>query len=229
MAHLIKTGDFGDLTTPVQLLEMPKPMIPASLERLAALPSPRVLATHLQAPMLPKAAFKAKVIYIYRNAKDACVSGYYHHKGLIGTPSDYTFEEHARQFMKGELIFSPYPDHLKGYAKIENENLLLLRYEDVVKDRKGTIRKVAKYLNKELSDEMVEKIYEATSMDSMRQNKDFNWSQAKAAGVFAKESDFIRKGEIGDWKNHFTDAELLKEFNAFIAENLPPELIAPDE
>jgi len=41
-----------------------------------------------------------------------------------------------------------------------------------------------------------------------------NWSFMKQAGLWNKEIDFIRKGQVGDWRNHFSSDELVKRFEA---------------
>ena len=228
MCYLIKTGKFDGLDHQTQLLEMPVPPLPKTLDKFATQPSPKFITTHLPASLMPKDALNAKCVYVYRNAKDAAVSGFNHEKAMIKT-GDVSFDDYAREYMAGSVFGGPYHEHVKGFNAIKHENLLVLRYEDIIKDHVGTIKKLAKHLGKELSDEMVEKIREATTLSSMRQNKDFNWSKAKEAGICDKKSEFIRKGAIGDWRNYFTDAKLLEDFNKYINDNLPTELICPDE
>merc|ERR1711936_561330 len=50
-----------------------------SMKHVESLPSPRFIKTHLPISMLPPdLPNKAKVIYVGRNVKDICVSGFYH-------------------------------------------------------------------------------------------------------------------------------------------------------
>ena len=103
----------------------------------------------------------------------------------------------------------------------------MLRYEDLKKDTRAAIRKICKFLEIELSDDVIEKVYENTTFESMSKNDTTNYSWNEKAGVW-KGSKFIRKGIVGDWKNFFSE-ELLQEFNNYIKERLPEELIYKDE
>ena len=101
--------------------------------------------------------------------------------------------------------------------------MLFLRYEDMKMDPKEAIRKTANYLGKgDLSDQVIDRIVEATSFDSMKKDKSVNYEWVP----FDKSlPGHIRKGVVGDWKNHFQDEQLVRDFDEYIHKNLPQELI----
>jgi hypothetical protein len=63
------------------------------------------------------------------------------------------------------------------------------------------VRCIANVLNVDVSDHDIERIKEETSLRQLR-------SQYQSEPKFEGEK-FFRKGEIGDWKNHFDEAMLV--------------------
>ena len=107
-----------------------------------------------------------------------------------------------------------------------------MRYEDMKKDPREAIVQVAKFLGKfdGLSDEMLNRIVEATSFGSMKTNKSVNYDWVEKPENCP---GHIRKGIVGDWQNYFNlddddDQQLLEQFNNYIENNLPRELIFND-
>lgn len=77
-------------------------------------------------------------------------------------------------------------------------------YESLKKDPKSEVAKIAKFLESDLSANDIDAIVELSSFNSMR-NEDANYSEAREAGIMDfNVSKFMRKGQVGDWKNHFT-------------------------
>uniref|UniRef100_A0A3Q2Y7M4 Sulfotransferase n=1 Tax=Hippocampus comes TaxID=109280 RepID=A0A3Q2Y7M4_HIPCM len=96
-------------------------------------------------------------------------------------------------------------DHVKGYwEEREKRNILFLFYEDMKENPRREIERIMKYLDLYLPDDVISHIVEMTTFKNMEENPMVNYS------FFGKEifdqtiSKFMRKGEIGDWKNHFT-------------------------
>ena len=90
-------------------------------------------------------------------------------------------------------------------------------YEEMSADINTVIHKVAHFVGRPLSDEQVTKIAHHCGFDNMSKNE-------RAVGVFDKFlnndiSKFMRKGKVGDWKNHFTP-EQNEEYDRIIAEKL---------
>ena len=81
-------------------------------------------------------------------------------------------------------------------------NILILTYEDTQQDLTGTLKKIAKFLNKTPSDELLQKMCEHLSFDSMQKNDAVNSSQNPTL-----KGNFIRKGKVGGWRNELTKAE----------------------
>ena len=59
-------------------------------------------------------------------------------------------------------------------------------------------------------------------IDNFRKNNAVNFKPAKGTvpDEVRENFNFIRKGKIGDWENHFTKKETLVEFNAWIENNI---------
>ena len=73
------------------------------------------------------------------------------------------------------------------------------------KDPFDWIKKISEFCGKVLSDETLQKITEATSFKKMQDNPAVNHAATKMFDQ--KVSKFMRKGEVGDWKNHFSEEQ----------------------
>jgi len=174
----------------------------------------RVIKTHLPFEFLPPQLLeKCKVVYVTRNPKDCAVSFYHHnvlipHNGFIGT-----FEEFMQGFKDGLLVFGNYWHHLKsGWEKKNHENVKFVWFEDMKKDQKGVIEDLIKFLNLPLSDEKIDALLNHVKFENMKKNKSTNLFQSG-------DKQFIRKGQVGDWKNHF-DGKGNEEFETWILKNI---------
>ena len=77
----------------------------------------------------------------------------------------------ADTFLKGLRWFSPYfPNVLSYWGRRSQENLLVLSYEEMQKDLPSVVRKIALFLNKEMTDEEILKLCHHTSFDQMKKN-----------------------------------------------------------
>lgn len=201
------------------------------------MPRPGAIKTHLPFDKQPYSE-RAKYIYVTRNPYDCCVSFYYHTKNFPAYEFENgTFDEFFDLFVRGRVDFGDYFDHLLSwYAHRGDPNVLFVTYEDLKKDSRSWILKVADFVGedygKKLRDQpaVLERIVSTTSLESMKSlNKDIkNWTES-VDGVepqdvpeslqLMKESlgdlwkkpvtgDFVRKGIVGDWRNHFSPKQI---------------------
>ena len=78
----------------------------------------------------------------------------------------------------------------------------------------GTIEKIAKFVGKQLSQETVERIADQTSFAAMKKEGNANYSWNKHF-----KGEFLRKGQVGDWRNYFTE-EQSDRLDALYAEKM---------
>eukprot|EP00112_Aurelia_sp_Birch-Aquarium-sp1_P019643 Seg4902.2 transcript_id=Seg4902.2/GoldUCD/mRNA.D3Y31 product="Sulfotransferase 1C4" protein_id=Seg4902.2/GoldUCD/D3Y31 len=192
------------------------------LARMEKMPSPRMLKSHLPFYLLPDDLLdKCKVVLCIRNPKDTVVS-YFHHEKLIKVHGfDGDFESYFNLFMDDMSMYCSYFDYVtEAWKRRDHPNLCLLKFEDMKKDQASSVRKVAKFLGKDLSDEQVEILVEHLSFKKMKENRAVNGEDMRGK-AFAMKGDFIRKGQVGDWKNYLTD-EMNKKMDAAIEKYLKP-------
>ena len=91
-------------------------------------------------------------------------------------------------------------------------------YEEMRIDLKSVIDKLTIFLGKQLSQEQKSAIISAVDLEAFRKNKFVNKTQEINLNPTPGQ-DFIRKGIIGDWKNHFTQ-EMNQEWDPWIEQNL---------
>ncbi|XP_054624766.1 sulfotransferase 1 family member D1-like [Dunckerocampus dactyliophorus] len=181
--------------------------IPAGLELLKAMDPPRVIKTHLQFHLIPKGFWekKCKVIYVARNAKDNLVSYFYFHKMNLTHPEPGPWEGFIQKFMNGQVPWGSWYDHVKGYwEEREKRNILYLFYEDMKENPRREVERIMRYLDLSLSDDVISRIVELTSFEIMKENPTTNYTFMSMPILDHSLSTFMRKGEVGDWKNHFT-------------------------
>ncbi|KAG8430481.1 hypothetical protein GDO86_020530, partial [Hymenochirus boettgeri] len=173
--------------------------MPSAVELADKMESPRRIKTHLPTQL---------IIYLARNAKDCLVSYYYFHKMNKGLPDPGTWDDFFSSFLSGDILWGSWFDHVIGWWKaVDKHRILYVFYEDMIEDPKREVIKVMKFLGKDLSDDVVERIVDHTTFKAMKENPMANYSILPKAAFDQTISPFIRKGIVGDWKNHFSVAQ----------------------
>eukprot|EP00794_Sanderia_malayensis_P014895 gene14895-16441_t len=180
------------------------------LTRLESMPANRVIKSHLHLELLPpKLLDECKAVLCLRNPKDTIVS-YYHHNKLIKAHNFVgDFKSYFNLFMDNLLYYSSYWRYTVDAWKLKDHpNVCLLFFEDMKQDLQSAIKKVASFLDKELTDAQVKSLEDHLSFKSMKECSG-TVEDGKKLGMFVekteKDAHFFRKGEVGDWKNYFTE------------------------
>ncbi|KAF8663180.1 hypothetical protein HU200_055781 [Digitaria exilis] len=162
------------------------------------LPSPRLVSTHMHHSILPTSITNnphCKIIYICRDPKDTLVSFWHFVKKL--SPK-ITFAD-----------YGPIWDHILGYwnaSKASPETVLFLRYEEMLRDPAGNVRKLAMFVGQPFSPAeeesgVVEQIVKLCSIDKL------------------KSLEVNKRGGKGDWANHMTP-DMARHLDAIVEEKL---------
>ncbi len=186
-------------------------------ETIEKLAHPRVIKTHLPYHLIPHHP-QAKYIYVARNPFDCAVSFYHHTRGFIKhyNFAEGTFDEFFECFITGEVDFGDYFDNLlPWYQHKDDDNVLFLTYENMKLDIKKAIIVLGRFLGKDYDktikdEEILKKIIVNSNLENMKKNQQ-RWSSKRPENM----PPFIRKGQVGDWKNYFSpqqEKRLTKKF-----------------
>lgn len=182
---------------------------PSGLDLMVNWSSPRIILCHAHECFLPPQVFekKVKVIYMARNPKDLCVS--YHKFLKLSLPEPLKdFNGFLPFFLSPDIIGGPWFKHVLDYwAHKDEPNFLFLKYEDMKKDLTGSVTQISKFLERPLTTEVLDGIVEDSSFSGMEKTYKSVEESSEEGKFFTKflgMFPFLRKGEVGGWKNVFT-------------------------
>ncbi|KAK8769599.1 hypothetical protein V5799_013935 [Amblyomma americanum] len=175
---------------------------------------------------------EAKYVYVARNPWDSCVS-FYH---MVTTLSmfnfrDGSFEDFFDAFMRGDFGYGDYFNHVaSGYALRNEPNLLFLTYEQLKKDTRSAVVKIAYFLGDyygrrlEEDNDLLKTVLERSTAEYMKnvlvldvQLADPAWKTRRTETTVPSKSAYegdhgryclVRSGKFGDWKSYFTPEQL---------------------
>lgn len=175
---------------------------------------------------------EARYVYVARNPWDTCVS-FYH---MVTTLSmfnfrDGSFDEFFEAFMRGDFGYGDYFDHIaSGYALSKEPNVLFLTYEQLKKDTKSVVLKLAYFLGDyygrrlEENEDWLQTLLERSTAEYMRnvlvldvQGVDPAWKTRRTETTVPSKSAYqgdhgryclVRSGRPGDWKSQFSPEQL---------------------
>ncbi|KAF5894603.1 sulfotransferase 6B1-like [Clarias magur] len=166
------------------------------------MPPRRFFATHLHPDFIP-ASFKTnktKMLVVFRNPKDTLVSYYHFMNSNPVLPKVESWDKFCSDFLSGEVAWGSYFDHALAWEKhMDDPNVLIMAYEELKENLPEGVKKVADFFSFPLTDEQVDAIAGESTFSAMRTSSEN--SHGKFGNVF------FRKGEVGDWKNHFSEAQ----------------------
>ncbi|XP_063706115.1 luciferin sulfotransferase-like [Culicoides brevitarsis] len=188
-----------------------------SVDAVAKRASPRFIKSHLPLHLLPTQLqqVEPKIIYTSRNPKDLCVSYYYYCQLVHDLQS--TFNEFCELFLSDNVPMGDVSLHMLAFWNMRHKpNILFLKYEEMKRNFPATIEKCAKFLNREpLTDDQMQTMCDYLKFDKMQKNPAVNLEPV--IGSEDLPVKFIRKGQIGDWKNYM-DEEMSARFDTWIEE-----------
>lgn len=202
----------------------PEPTLAPKLRENFARHGRRMFNTHLRWEMMPQHIPDAKFVYVVRDGRDTVVS-FFHHlssqlKGDGETPVFAgTFAEFHAEWAAGALPFGSWAAHLWSFAPGANEGrVLVVAYEDLVRDLPTQLRRLASFLEVERSEEELAALAPTLSFAFMRGHKE----RFEPISVAWKPGfRFLRKGQAtGGSPAEYGEPEH-RAYNA-LARALPP-------
>ena len=180
-------------------------------DKFAKLTPPRYMKTHLPHELWKKQLAKhpnLKVIQTMRNPKDTLVS-FYHHARSDSTMGAFngTWDQYFQLFKEKKLPWGDYFEHNAAWYKFNQnrDNSLILRYEEMKKDTKAHVVKIAKFIGHDISDKVADLTVEKSQVKTVSKT----FTEMFSDSVWKKErSPFVRKGEVGDWVNYFSKEQV---------------------
>ncbi|XP_076428365.1 sulfotransferase 2B1-like isoform X4 [Peromyscus maniculatus bairdii] len=115
--------------------------------------------------------------------------------------------------VQSQGFFGSWFDHVKGWLGLQKDlNLLFVTYEELHQEPRRTIQKLSEFLGHPLGPEEEDVVLEHCSFSFMSQSNMVNYSLLSKEIIDQSQGKFLRKGVVGDWREHFTP-ELDEKFN----------------
>uniref|UniRef100_A0A8D3AK09 Sulfotransferase n=1 Tax=Scophthalmus maximus TaxID=52904 RepID=A0A8D3AK09_SCOMX len=171
--------------------------------------TPRLIKTHLPVQLVPRSFWEqnSRIVYVARNAKDNAVSFFHFDRMNNMEPEPGEWSNFLQNFKEGKMVFGSWYDHVNGWweKKQTHSKIHYMFYEDLIEDCGRELDQLCSFLGLSPSAEEKERILTGAKFDNMKHNKMANYSTVQIMDHSV--SPFMRKGKVGDWKNHFTVAQ----------------------
>ncbi|NER00851.1 MAG: hypothetical protein F6K30_29855 [Cyanothece sp. SIO2G6] len=175
-------------------------------EQIGNLEKPRFIKSHYS--FVPE--YK-RVIYIVRDVRDVAVSYFFHARKYSLIDKEMRFRDFVLSVFGQDKIDTllPWGNHVNSYLENHENDLLLVRYEDLIDDTYRELARILDFSGLPLQQDKVASAVESSSfskMQRMEQNQIEQFEQLVNSDHSIK---FIRQGRVGVWQEWF-DSELLQ-------------------
>lgn len=160
-----------------------------------------------------------KVIYIVRDPRSVVVSYFHYQKKFNKISHDMAFSEYFKLFIDGKLDpFGNWEENIKSWIcvkKNKENNLLLLKYEDLKINPLLEIKKVLSFLELSVSNAKISNAIQKSSFKKMKKNEKDNIKNTIVLNNSDKNIAFVRAGKTDEWKDYFSQTEIEIIFSKF--------------
>ena len=202
----------------------------------------RIFNTHLRWDMLPTTQSNseteggaAKFIYVVRDGRDTLTSFYHHmtNQHLDDGGFDGDIEAFFQQFLDGTVAYGKWSHHLASWmphiigsgGEKKNDQILLVRYEDLKKDLNHQVSRIATFLQLEGvmgihsgsigNSQPLDRVLERVSFEWMREHQHlFHPISVRWKPGY----NFIRTGRVGDHGSIFDKEHQEKFISSVVAD-----------
>ncbi|MEQ9303781.1 MAG: sulfotransferase domain-containing protein [Marinoscillum sp.] len=148
-----------------------------------------------------RAEFK-HVAYLVRDPRDVYVS--YFHYLQKKLPEGTTFSQFLR---KSDIHPCRWHEHVASW--LDKPGVHVFRYEEMIENTYPEVSRLVKTLSMSANEKKIREAISASSVDQMKRIEKEKGRPFKNEKDRENASTFVRKGTKGDWKNHFSEEDLL--------------------
>lgn len=151
---------------------------------------PRIIKSHEKYQPYPR------VIYLVRDGRDVYIS-YFHYLSNKLSP-DVTFADFLENKYSAPCTWQ---EHIFSWISNpeDQENILLVRYEDMIKDTYLELKRVSDFISLGVSGERINTAVELSDFRNMQQmEQERGRSHKNTEGV-----TFVRRGQPGEWQDKY--------------------------
>ncbi len=173
-------------------------------EDLARFDSPRVFKSHLPREWLPDGA---RYIYVERNVEDVLLSYFHFYRAYLGFEG--TLEDFYVRFMQGRVQYGSWYEHVAGWrAYASDPNVFILRYEELLEDRKAAIARIVDFLGWDRDEHWVDRAVIESSFEAMKRRESmFDHATALLLERGVSPRSFLRAGKSGGGAAELNEAQ----------------------
>ncbi len=174
----------------------------ADLDRF---PSPRVFKSHLPREWLPDGA---RYIYVERDGLDVLVSYFHFYRAYLGFRG--SLADFHRLFVDGHLQYGSWFEHVAGWrARASDPDVLSVRYEDLLNDRKASIERMVDFLGWARDERWIDRVVIESSFDAMKRRESvFDHATALLLERGVSPRSFLRSGQSGSGADALTEMQI---------------------
>ena len=148
--------------------------------------SPRILATHLQYPLVPKGG---KTIYCFREQKDALVSAYYYLNSMFLLKGRVSLSNLALSVMP--QVEKNLNDLLLWWEHRHDDDILMFFFDDLLEDHAGCVRRIAKFIGVDCDEDTLLRVVRTTTHAEMVHHRKKFYSGAVSIKIAKKFGDTL--------------------------------------
>lgn len=146
-----------------------------------------------------------KIVYLIRDPKDVALS-HLPLNSLNLEKHGFPFPAYAKLFLEGKVSAGHWGQHTKNWLEVAAqypEAFLVVTYEDIKEDPEGTARKVANFLNIDLTEGQLQACLHYSSFEVIK-------DMSKNSHV-----EHIHKDTVGGWRKRMSP-EIVEAFNEMV-------------
>ena len=188
---------------------------------------PRGFKSHLSYDLVPKGA---RYLLSIRDPKDAFVSSFRFMEGWFFETGSVAIETSAREYLKVGARRDYWHHLATWWPHRHDEDVLMLSYERMTHDFASSVRRIARFIDVDLDDELFDIVSRQSSLDFMLAHKDrfddrlMRERSERVIGLPpGSDSAKVRKGKVGEHVNELS-AEISAEFDRVWREQIESKL-----
>lgn len=153
-----------------------------------------------------------QAVWVLRDPRDAAVSTYYHVQRVMGAKG--SFSDFLPLYLKGSFNGNTWAHYVRSWLDSplwSTQRIAQIRYEEMKANPAPALRRAVELTGYQPTDDEIEDGIDAGRLDAMQKREQVSTTlvHRESEGRIAA----VRKGAVGDWRDHFS-ADDLKRFYA---------------